>query len=105
MAVQLPVGSQALPHLVVRRLNAELAVPTWTHGIGRFVEHEEDVTYAMFLPAYLAQDRQLASWLFDEALLTAAITIQEVRAKLYHGGDPVPHEELMTSLRGVPRQG
>jgi len=101
MSVDLPVGSKADPSKIARHLNLKLATPIWTHGIGRFIEHDEGVRFACFLPAYLAEDRDFASWLFDLVLMTIAITLQEVRPEM-SGGDPVPHNELWTSLPAVP---
>ena len=100
MDVELPIGSQTDPSQLARHLNLKFAVPTWTHGIGRFVEHDEGVRFVCFLPAYLAMDRDFAAWLFDLVLMTAAITLQEIRPEL-DGGDPVPHNELRTSLPAV----
>jgi hypothetical protein len=97
MTVELPVGSQADTSNLARYLNAKLAVPRWTHGLGRFIEHDEGLRFACFLPAYLATDPDFAAWLFDLTLMTAAITLQEVRPELDEG-DPVPDRELWTSL-------
>jgi len=78
-------------------LNEKFAAPMWTHGIGRFIHHNEGVRYSCLLPAFLATDGDFAAWIFDLTLMTAAITLQETRPDL-DGGEPVPNLELSTAL-------
>lgn len=82
---------------IAQWLNAANAVPTWTHGLGRFIAIEDQVIFDVFLPAVLARDAPFGHWLTYEVLRCVAVTMQEVRPQLWHG-EPVPNEQLATSV-------